>query len=330
MAHPNTTTLRGIWPPILIESGEDGRVDLEAVAMSVKHFAESGIHGIYTADTASEFYTMEFEEWEDLAVHFRAAAREAGLPAGIGCTWTNQAGSLKRIERARELGYDNIHLSQPYWVRLNSAAQETFWKAAGEAAGNDLKIIVYAGSQGQFPLDGESLLRLRNYCPAIAGSKSLGFDAVATNSLLARCPDLAHFVHEQVLCAWSALGAVGCFSNLAGLAPAFAVDWFGYIERGEWAAAFEIQRRVNRFYEEGAVPIRRAGYFLDKAMAVIGGVPGLTTRQRPPHASVPADLIDALRAAVRRHLPEIFSSPTSPERSEVPPERDSSPASSLE
>ncbi len=307
-ATPNT--LRGIWPPVLIESGDGGRVDLGAVSLSVRHFAAAGVHGTYTADTASEFYAMEFDEWEDLAIFFRASARDACLPAGIGCTWTNHTGSLRRIECARELGYDNIHLSQPYWVRLNPAAQETFWRAVGEAAGDTLKVIVYAGSQGQFPLDGESLLRLREYCPAIAGTKTLGFDAVATNSLLARCPDLAHFVHEQVLCGWSGLGAAGCFSNLAGLAPAFAVKWFGHIERGDWPAAFDIQRRVNRFYEEGAVPVRRAGYFLDKAMAVVGGVPGITTRQRPPHAAVPPELLRGLQSAARRHLPELFPSPS--------------------
>lgn len=55
--------------------------------------------------------------------HFRGVARECGLPAGVGCTWTNQAGALRRIARARELGFDHIHLTPPYWIKLNEPAR---------------------------------------------------------------------------------------------------------------------------------------------------------------------------------------------------------------
>jgi dihydrodipicolinate synthase/N-acetylneuraminate lyase len=289
----------------LIESGSDGRVDLGAVAGAVRHYAAAGVHGVYTADTASEFYAFEFDEWNDLATHFRTVARDHALPAGIGCTWTNQAGSLRRIARARELGYENIHLSQPYWIRLNEEAQRIFWRAVAETA-DGLPIIVYAGSQGQFLLNGSTLKRLCDHCPAIVGTKSLGFDAVSTNSMFAECPELAHFVHEQVLVFWMGLGAAGCFSNLAAFSPALALDWFAHIEGKRWQLAFEIQRRVNRFFEDGGVPIRQGGYTLDKSMAELGRVPGATRGQRPPYAAVPDALFDQMRTAARRHLPEFL------------------------
>lgn len=303
--------ISGIWPPLLLETGPDGRLDFEALTAAGRHFAAAGVHGIYTGDTASEFYTLEYEEWNDLATHVRSLARDLGLRAGVGCTWTNQRGVLQRVARARELGFDNIHLSQPYWIKLNDAAQRTYWRAVAEVAG-DLPIIVYAGSQGQFPLDGMLLRQLREYCPAIAGTKSSGFDAVATNSLLVHAPDLCHFVHEQVLCAWMALGAAGCFSNLVGLCPSLVLNWYERITCGDWPAAFAVQRRVNRFYEEGVVPIRRAGFVIDKAMLRLGGVPGATLQQRPPYMPLPDDLYRSLEAAARRHLPEFQSTAPPP------------------
>lgn len=302
--------IAGIWPPLLLECTPDDRLDLEGITASARHFAAASVHGIYTGDTASEFYTLEYPEWNELATHVRAVAREHGIRVGVGCTWTNQKGVLQRIARARELGFDNIHLSQPYWIKLNEPAQRTYWRAVAAVAG-DLPIIVYAGSQGQFPLDGNILSRLREWCPAIAGTKFSGFDAVATNSLLVRHPDLCHFVHEQVLCSWMALGAAGCFSNLVGLCPGLTMRWFDLISRAEWARAFEIQVRVNRFYEEGVVPIRRAGYVLDKAMLQLGGVPGVTRTQRAPYMPLPDDLYHGLQAAARKHLPEFETERTS-------------------
>lgn len=301
-----TENLRGVWPAVLLETTQGDRADLHAIARAVRHYAQARVQGVYTGDTASEFYSLEYDQWDELAGFFRNVTREEQLPAGIGCTWTNQNGALRRVARARELGYDNIHLSVPYWLRLNDAAMRTFWTAVAEAA-QDLPIVVYAGSQGQFPLDGTTLLRLREYCPSIVGTKSTGFDAVAMNSLLSICPDLVHFVHEQVLCAWTPLGARGCFSNLAGLGASRMVEWFRLIESGNWAEAFAIQRRVNGFYEEGAVPLRKAGYMVDKPLAAAGGVPGATLDIRPPYPVVPDHLFEGLVRAAHKHLPDFIS-----------------------
>lgn len=143
MRPPTEMRFHGFWPPILIETRPDGRLDLDVVTASTEHFIKAGVHGLYTADTASEFYTMEFDEWNELVTHFRSITRASRIPVGVGCTWTNQAGVLKRIARARELSFDNIHLSQPYWIRLNEPSQRIYWQSVAEVAG-DLPIFVYA------------------------------------------------------------------------------------------------------------------------------------------------------------------------------------------
>src|SRR5262245_13439416 len=73
------SVLRGIWPAVLIET-RHGSIDFNVLASTVRHFTEAGVHGLYTGDTASEFYTMEYEEWNNLATVFRALCAEAGLP----------------------------------------------------------------------------------------------------------------------------------------------------------------------------------------------------------------------------------------------------------
>lgn len=176
-----------------------------------------------------------------------------------------------------------------------------------ERAGSSLAIVVYAGSQNQLPLDGRSVQTLRQYCPAIAGTKTPGFDAVATNSLLTLCPELAHFVHESVLAPWVALGAAGNPSSLAALSPWFMVNWFRLLRDRQWDQAFAIQRRVNLFYEEAIVPARARGFIVDKALAEAGGCPGMTRRLRAPYPSLPDDLFSRLEQSARKHLPECFT-----------------------
>lgn len=298
--------LRGIWPAVVIQTHAGGGIEHDAVESATRFYAQAGVHGVYTADTASEFYTMEYDEWDELATHFREVTLALNVPAGIGCTWTNQKGALRRVARALKLGFQNIHLSEPYWIRLNEDAQRTFWTAVSERAGS-LPIIIYAGSQGQLPLDGHVVQRIRGYCPGIAGTKTTGFDALATNSLIALSPDLSHFVHETVLSPWVALGAAGCPSSLAALSPSFMIRWFDSLETGDWQTCFEIQRRVNLFYEEAAIPIRKKGYVIDKALAELGGCSGITRHLRPPYPSLPDELFSILERSARKHLPECFT-----------------------
>ena len=105
----------------------------------------------------------------------------------------------------------------------------------------------------------------------------------------------------------SPISARGAFSNLVCMAPKLSLCWFAMMERGEWGPALEIQARISRFYEEGAVPLRKAGYVIDKSMAVLGGVPGATRSLRPPYVAPPDELYRVLEAAARRHVPEAFA-----------------------
>lgn len=301
MTEPNQ--LHGIWPAVLLPIDDDGRLRLDRIELALDEFQAGGVTGVYSGDTASEFYALEYDEWDRLATELRARAHDRGMPVGIGCTWTNQQGAVRRVRRARELQFDNVHLSQPYWLALNESARREFWTAV-EAEARGMPVIVYAGSQGQFSLNASVMRQLTAWCPSIAGTKQTGFDVPATQSLVLGLPQLAHFVHEQVLVMWLALGAAGCMSNLAGLSSAKTVAWYGDIRAGRWQEALETQARVSRFYEEGAVPIRAGGYMVDKALAELGGRSGITRRMLPPYQAVPDDLFDGLRRAAQQHLPD--------------------------
>lgn len=294
---------RGIWPPLLMNWDERWNLDLHAFDANLARLVESGPHGLYTLDTASEFHTMEFEEWDFVARRFVASCRriQPRLPLGLGCTWTHQAGALRRVAVARDLGVEIIHLSAPYWVPLDEDGLLAFLEAVQREAGH-LGVVLYAPPWGKLPLTAALYTRAVEVAPCVIGSKTVGTD----RDLLAapsRAAGHSHFVHESNLVPGFAAGAAGNYSALAGISMPFMLDWWRLIERSD-PRADVIRRRVDAFYAEAVEPLRARGILagaVDKAMAQIGGMVG-SRRLRPPYPSCPDDLFENMRACAKRLL----------------------------
>lgn len=294
---------RGIWPPLLMNWDDRWNLDLHAFDANLARLVESGPHGLYTLDTASEFHTMEFEEWDFVARRFVASCRrlQPRLPLGLGCTWTHQAGALRRVAVARDLGVEIIHLSAPYWVPLDEDGLLVFLEAVQREAGH-LGVVLYAPPWGKLPLTAALYARAVDVAPCVIGSKTLGTD----RGLLAapsRAAGHSHFVHESNLVAGFAAGASGNYSALAGISMPFMLDWWRLIEQSD-PRADVIRHRVDAFYAEAVEPLRKRGILagaVDKAMAQIGGMVG-SRRLRPPYPSCPDDLFENMTAAAQRLL----------------------------
>lgn len=294
---------RGIWPPLLLNWDERWQLDLRAFDANLERLIQQRPHGIYSLDTASEFYTLEFEEWDLVARRLVTRARQLdpAMPLGLGCTWTNQAGALRRIAAARDLGVQCIHLSAPYWLPLNEDGLLVFLDAVQREAGH-LGVVLYAPPWGKLTLSAALYARVTQAAPCVIGTKTYGDD----QALLAAPGGTrkhSHFVHESRLLDGFAAGASGNYSSLAGISMSFMLNWWRLIEQGS-PEAQQIHQRVLAFYAQGVEPVRKRGILagaIDKCMAQIGGMTG-SRLLRPPYPSVPEDLYQAMRHAAQHHL----------------------------
>ena len=304
MTHPDRiqgTQVRGVWPPLLLHWHDDWSLDEQAFEHNLRHVAEQEPHGLYTLDTASEFYTLEFAEWEAISHRFVRGCERLGvtLPIGLGCTWTNQPGALERVRAARDLGVQTIHLSPPYWLPLNDDALCGFYAAVNEVAGH-LGVIIYAPPWSGVHLTADLYRRLVNEAPCIIGTKGPATDHALLNAIEGH----SHFAQEQRIVQASKHGAIGCYSALAGVSIPFMKAWWDMIERDDHAAAAQRDEAVQRFYAQGVQPVRDRGILagaIDKAMARIGGQIG-SRALRPPYPAVPDDLFDQMETAARTHI----------------------------
>ncbi len=306
MARIAPAEVHGIWSVLLLYWHEDGSLDERAVEANLERTVAARPHGYYSLDTASEFYALEFERYRPLAERFvqRCRALDPKLPLGLGCTWTNQAGALQRIALARDLGVQTVHLSPPYWTPLNETGFLRFFAAVQEVAG-DVGIVVYAPPWGRIDLTAELYRKLCAVAPCVIGTKASMEhpDLLDVPSPTARH---SHFIGEPNLFEGMKRGASGAYSALSGLSLKFTKHWWQLMRDGKWTEAEAINQRVQRFYQEGVVPIRQRGILagaIDKTMAELGGARG-ARRLLPPYESCPDDLRDGMRRAAQNHLPE--------------------------
>lgn len=300
--------IRGIWLPLLLSWDSGWQLDERTCDANLDRLIASGADGLYTLDTSSEFYTLEFDDWRAIAHHFvkRCRAANVGFPIGLGCTWTNQEGALRRVREARELGVEVIHLSPPYWLPLPPEGLIRFYSAVQACAGH-LGVIIYAPNWGKIGLTAEFYRTLVEAAPCIIGTKSDRGEGLLDLRIAGRRH--SHFVHEQRMCAAIPAGASGCYSALAGVSLRYMKDWMAMMEDGRRSEAGARDERVQRFYDEAVQPLRDRGIIagaIDKAMAQVGGFAG-SRQLRPPYLSVPDDLYNRMVDAARRHLPEAFT-----------------------
>lgn len=300
--------IRGIWMPLLIPWDREWRLDEASYDANLERLIAAGPAGLYTLDTASEFYTMEFDEWQAIARRFvkRCRAANVKFPIGLGCTWTHQEGALRRVREARDLGVEVIHLSPPYWLPLPREGLIRFYSEINACAGH-LGVIIYAPNWGKIGLTAEFYRELVAAAPCIVGTKTDGGTAGLLQDRIAG-ERHSHFVGEQTLVASARVGATGCYSSVAGISLHYMKEWWAMMEEGRWSEAEARNERVQKFYAEAVQPLRDRGIIagaIDKAMAEVGGAAG-RRQLRPPYLSVPDDLYAVMVGAARHHLPEAF------------------------
>lgn len=88
--------IRGIWLPLLIPWDSQWRLDERTCDANMERLIASGADGLFTLDTSSEFYTMEYDDWRSIAHRFVKRCRAANVRFPIGLGWlgrTRRGGS---------------------------------------------------------------------------------------------------------------------------------------------------------------------------------------------------------------------------------------------
>jgi len=280
--------LTGVIPPLITPFTRDDRVDEDALRAIVR-FLKPHVHGLFVCGTYGAGPLMSVEERQRvLEVVLEEAA---GLTITVHVGATNLRDALLLARHAAGSGAALVASLPPYYYHHPEHEVALFFRSLVEA----VAIPVYVYNNPKSVGYGISPAFLRTLVGhGVRGVKDSSFDILVLANYLRRTRDLDCDVvlgTEAMFIAASALGIRAFIPGLGNAFPELCRALFDAGDRGEYAAAREIQETVNAvrevMYEAGSTMV---AVF---AMLAIRGV--CTAYPRPPFLPLETPALDAMR-----------------------------------
>ncbi len=206
----------GIYTPVVTPYTDGFEVNHDALARTVEHLIQSGVHGLIVAGTTGEYYAQSMDERMDLMkeVHGLIAGR---LPLIVGTGAIRTEDCVAYAKAARELGADAILVTTPPYAYPTGREIALHALAIDRAANLPVMLYNYPGRMS-VNMDEETLDRLGR-SPNFCGIKESSGDPNRLHMLARDYPHIALScgMDDQALefFAWGARSWVCAGSNFA-------------------------------------------------------------------------------------------------------------------
>jgi 4-hydroxy-tetrahydrodipicolinate synthase len=225
----------------------EGELDVDAAVSLAKWLVEQGNDGLVIAGTTGESATLSIDEKLTL---FEAVVGAVTVPVIAGTTGSNTRHDIGLTEEAGHLGVAAILGVCPFYSRPSQAGIEMHFRAI--AASTDLPVVLYdIPKRTGRKIDSTTLVRLANDVSNIVGLKDAAGDPGATAAVVANSPaDFEVYSGDDAMTLpLLAVGAVGAIGVATHWAAPDHVEMFAAWERGDAAAARQVNARLLESYE---------------------------------------------------------------------------------
>jgi 4-hydroxy-tetrahydrodipicolinate synthase len=276
----------------LITPFRDGALDEAALRKLVERQIAEGSHGLVPVGTTGESPTLSHEEHERVVeVVVETAAKRVPVIAGAGSN--NTAESIRLLRHAQKVGADAALVVTPYYNKPTQRGLIAHYTALHDAC--DLPIIIYnIPPRSVIDMLPETMGELAKL-PRIVGVKDATGDLARVSLQRRACgPDFVQLSGEDMTAiGYNAMGGVGCISVTANVAPRLCAQMQQATQRGDYAAALEIQDKL--------IPLHKALFIESNpapAKAALAMLGLCSDEIRLPLVPVGDETRDKLRAAL--------------------------------
>ncbi|MFJ6076444.1 4-hydroxy-tetrahydrodipicolinate synthase [Streptomyces sp. NPDC093065] len=220
---------------------ESGTLDLDGARRLAERLVSRGCDGLVLSGTTGESPTTTDAEKAALVTAVREAVGDrAALVAGIGTADTRH--TVELAVAAEKAGADGLLVVAPYYSRPPQDALEAHFREVADASGLPVMLYDIPGRTGT-RIEPDTLVRLAGH-PRIVAVKDCSYDLLGTQKVLSRT-GLAYYAgcDEQVLALY-AIGAAGCVSTVANVAPELFRAVLDAFDAGDTGRAALLQRRA--------------------------------------------------------------------------------------
>jgi 4-hydroxy-tetrahydrodipicolinate synthase len=240
--------IQGVHVALVTPFEESGAVSYPAFINHLNFLADSGVHGFVPCGTTGEGPTLSHEEWRRLTELSVEVAKKRGLSVTAGCGSNDTKKVVALTREAKELGCDAALIVTPYYNRPTAAGIESHFLHIAD--NTDLPIVLYnVPGRTNINMTPELMAKLMKH-PRIVGVKecSGSWNQWITLSTSIDLNTRAFLTgDDDCLAAVLALGGSGMISGPANVAPHFFVSIYECAQKGDWATAFQIQKRILPF-----------------------------------------------------------------------------------
>ena len=223
-------------------------------------------------------------------------------------------GALERTRYARDRGIRWVQVLPPFWIPLNDVERIRFYADLG-AQVPDVGLILYNTERIGKVLGAAQIRQLADAVPTLVGSKYDGWDPGEFAAICAATPDLVHLPVDVGIGPSSAYPTKGLCSWVANLNPAWMMEWWDAIARGDWVEADRrtaLAMALMKDWEAMLGPLT-ASPALAKICMRAGILPEMPLRVRPPYLAGTDGDVDRLRQLMATSYPEMVYRPRLPE-----------------
>ncbi len=155
----------GIYTPLVTPYHTDFTLNEEALAQTVDHLVDAGVHGIIVAGTTGEYYAQSTEERLDMMTRVKALIN-GRVPMIVGTGAIRTEDSILFAEAARDVGADAILVATPPYAYPTGREIALHAMAIDRAANLPVMLYNYPGRMS-VNMDEECLDKLGrspNFC----------------------------------------------------------------------------------------------------------------------------------------------------------------------
>lgn len=236
----------------LITPFNAGKVDAEAFISLIEWQLEQGSHGLVPCGTTGESPTLDHREHDKVTeLCIKTVGGRVPVMAGTGSNSTAEA--IQLTQHAERAGADGALVVTPYYNKPTQEGLFQHFKAVHDHSGIPIFLYDIPG-RSVVPIKDETIIRLIEACPRIAGIKdatgNLERPKQLGRALKSIRDDFIQLSGEDALAvAYNERGGTGCISVTANITPRLCYQMQQACVEGEYALANEVQQRLMPLHE---------------------------------------------------------------------------------
>ena len=225
--------------------GEDGQIDITALARIVGRMADAGVQVMTPNGNTGEFYALAREEYvRAVRATVATLAGHGMVVAGVGFDTTT---AVEMGRSAAAAGADCVMIHQPLHPYQSSSGWVAYHRAIASALA-EMPVVLYIKD----PIVAAPMLQeLVDTCPNVVGVKYAVGDVVRFATLVDtfRAGDLAWIcgLAEPWAPFFWVAGATGFTSGLANVEPGLSLEMLRLLRDGDYDGAMGVWRSVKPF-----------------------------------------------------------------------------------